>query len=121
MAKTYDLTLTGDVELSKMLQRKSTFDGGRFVKNQTTLLYNEAKRNTPVAPNTKYHRGGMLRRSLKPGAGFVGYTEEYAPHVELGHRTKNGGYVQGQRFLQRSLDRRKDAFGQALKQEVAKK
>lgn len=41
---------------------------------------------------------GELRLSSGATDDEVGYNAEYAPHVEYGHRTKNGGYVQGQRF-----------------------
>ena len=34
----------------------------------------------------------------------MGYTRVYAPHVEYGHRTIDGGFVEGQRFLQRNVE-----------------
>jgi len=65
----------------------------------------DTKANTPVAPNTKWHKGGDLRRSMtfegakKSTGGFeiaVSNNLEYAEHVEYGHRTRGGkGYVPG--------------------------
>lgn len=114
MAETQYLTLDGDDELLRVLKKKSSTDYNKFIRDQTALLYNEAKRNAPVYK-------GPLRNSAKSGDGYVGFTEEYAPHVELGHRLKNGGYVRGQHYLKRALDRRKPAFTQGLREELAKK
>lgn len=36
---------------------------------------------------------GSIRQSVKGGEGEVGYTSEYAPHVEYGHRQNAGQYV----------------------------
>lgn len=36
---------------------------------------------------------GSIRQSVKGGEGEIGYTEEYAPHVEYGHRQNVGQYV----------------------------
>lgn len=36
---------------------------------------------------------GSIRQSVKGGEGEVGYTGEYAPHVEYGHRQNVGQYV----------------------------
>ena len=36
---------------------------------------------------------GSICQSVKGGEGEIGYTEEYAPHVEYGHRQNVGQYV----------------------------
>lgn len=65
----------------------------------------DVRANTPVAKNTKWHKGGTLRRSMtfegvqKTGSGFemsLSNNTEYAGHVEFGHRTRGGkGVVKG--------------------------
>jgi len=53
---------------------------------------------------------GELRLSMKAtpskgtAGGSIGYSKEYAPHVEFGHRTRGGGYVPGQEFLQANAE-----------------
>ena len=47
-------------------------------------------------------------------------TRSYAPHVEYGHRTVNGGYVQGQRFLKRNVDTQRPIFKQDLIDQLKK-
>ena len=36
---------------------------------------------------------GSIRQSVKGGEGEIGYTGEYAPHVEYGHRQNVGQFV----------------------------
>lgn len=47
---------------------------------------------------------GKLINSLTVDGETVGYTADYAPHVEFGHRTRNGGYVEGQYFLKQTVE-----------------
>lgn len=50
--------------------------------------------------------GGNLMRSAtpSPATGEFGYTVEYAPYVEFGHRTRSGGNVPGQHYLQANVN-----------------
>ena len=50
----------------------------------------------------------------------MGYSKDYAPHVEFGHRTRGGGYVPGQHFLQRNVEQEMDNFTKLLEQELKK-
>ena len=52
--------------------------------------------------------------------GEVGYTKEYAPHVEYGHRTRNGGFVQGQHFLKNNVDAQMPIYYKDLKEALKK-
>ncbi len=59
---------------------------------------------------------GSIRQSVKGGEGEIGYTKEYAPHVEYGHRQNVGQYVpklgkrlkapfvEGQHFFSREME-----------------
>ncbi len=75
-------------------------------------LYNNAKgKYTPVGKSTATHKGGQLKRSatMDTENHTFGYTAEYAPHVEFGHRIcrpagHQVGYVEGQNYLQRNIE-----------------
>lgn len=100
-------SIRGDKELISALNNLSKVDYDAVVKLNMTEIYNRGKRpgGTPV-------RTGELRQSLgltqsTDGAYDVGYTKEYAPYVEYGHRTAGGGYVQGRGFLKANVDTQK--------------
>lgn len=57
---------------------------------------------------------GQLRKSSGTYGDEMGYTKEYAPHVEYGHRTKGGGFVPGQHYLQKNVDTQRPIFRQDL-------
>lgn len=50
----------------------------------------------------------------------MGYIKEYAPHVEYGHRTINGGWVPGQRFLKANADAQALIYYQDLLKAIKK-
>lgn len=47
-----------------------------------------------------------------------GYTKHYAPHVEYGHRTVNGGYVPGQYFLKANVETQAEIYIQDVKDAI---
>lgn len=64
-------------------------------------LKNRANQITPI-------KSGDLRKSaFFDGVDTFGYTMEYAPHVEYGHRIVRGGtqvgYVEGRHFLEENV------------------
>ena len=105
------LQTTGLDELEKALARKSAVDFGAVVAKQTAdmLTRAHAEGGTPVD-------AGELRQSSRanPRSGEMGYTVEYAPHVEYGHRTRNGGFVPGQRFLQANVETQRPIYKEDL-------
>lgn len=84
------------------------------IKNMTQI-YNRGKANGGTPVDT-----GELRMSLGQSGDTVGYAKDYAPHVEYGHRTVNGGYVEGQRFLQRNVRAQEPIFRQDLIDQLRK-
>lgn len=84
------------------------------IKNMTQI-YNRGKANGGTPVDT-----GELRLSLGQSGDTVGYAKDYAPHVEYGHRTVNGGYVEGQRFLQRNVKAQEPIFRQDLIDQLRK-
>ena len=101
--------------LSEKLKRLSSVRFDAVVTKNMAQIYNRGKADggTPV-------RTGELRLSLGHSGDTVGYTKGYAPHVEYGHRTVNGGYVQGQRFLKRNVDTQRPIFRQDLIDQLRK-
>ncbi len=105
------LSISGIPELEKELDRLSSVRLEAVVRKQTTQMLNRARQpgGTPVDT-------GELRKSsaASPAEGIMGYTAEYAPHVEYGHRTVSGGYVPGQRFLQANIEAQRPIYREDL-------
>lgn len=84
------------------------------VKDNMRQIYNRGKAGgTPIDT-------GELRLSLGIQGDLVGYAKDYAPHVEYGHRTRNGGYVKGQRYLQKNVEAQRPIFIQDLIKQLQK-
>ena len=49
-----------------------------------------------------------------------GYSKEYAGHVEYGHRTRNGGLVEGQRYLETNKDIQSPIYREDAGKEIEK-
>lgn len=52
-----------------------------------------------ITPRRSGNLVGSLRQEVTDTEGTIGYTVEYAPHVEYGHRAGKSSYVEGQHFL----------------------
>lgn len=78
-------------------------------------IYNRGKSDSGTPVDT-----GELRQSLMKDSESVGYTKDYAPHVEYGHRTVNGGFVPGQYYFKHNVDVQKVIFEADLRSELSK-
>ena len=106
----FNITFSGLPELEAALNRLNSVRFDAIVKKQATEILNRARAGgTPVDT-------GELRNSSGAdlNAGEVGYTAEYAPHVEYGHRTRGGGSVAGQRYLQKNVETQQPIYIQDL-------
>lgn len=104
-----DIKVTGIESLEKKLSKLNTFRFEAVIIKNTTQLYNYMK------PNTPRDTGWLMNNFYaEPKEGIVGYTPEYAPHVEYGHRTINGGYVPGQYFLKKGVDTQREIYKRDL-------
>ena len=105
----------GALELEKKLAGLNAIRLEAVVRKQVVQMLNRARQpgGTPVDT-------GELRKSSSASSDEVGYTAEYAAHVEYGHRTKNGGYVPGQRYLQRVVDQQRPIYRQDLVNAIRK-
>lgn len=118
------ITVSGIPELEAELDRLNAIRWEAVRKEQVTEMLNRARApgGTPVSTEETRPGGphGELRRSLGSSGEEVGYTKEYAPHVEYGHRTANGGYIQGQHFLQDNVEAQRPIYREDLIKAIKK-
>lgn len=137
------IKMEGFEELEEKVQQMSSTRFDAIVKKSLTGMFDRAKGRDPVQGGTPVD-SGQLRLSAKvdfKGAqsmelalndtgglevlmgggntsssfsGEMGYVSDYAPHVEYGHRTKDGGWVSGQRFLENNLNTQRPIYYQDL-------
>lgn len=108
-------------EIDELAQKLLALSRVRFnavVKKQVTQMLNTARSSggsgsTPVDT-------GELRKSSGTYGDVMGYLAEYAPHVEYGHRTVDGGYVPGQHFLRDNVNIQGIIFKQDLLKAIKK-
>lgn len=99
--------------LADELQRLSQLRFDAVIKKNMTQIYNRGKQDGGTPVDT-----GELRISLGHKDDIVGYAKDYAPHVEYGHRTRNGGFVPGQRFLEKNVNTQKPIFYEDLRKQL---
>lgn len=116
----WGLELMGTEALEKKLLQKSALDLQAVQKKQMREIYTRGQRNyyqngaVPGEGGTPYD-SGELRISMSYTGEEVGYTKDYAPHVEYGHRNIGGGFVPGQHFLRRNVDTQAPIYKEDLK------
>lgn len=112
-----NITFSGFRELEAELNRLNSVRFDAVIKKQTTELLNRARAagGTPVDT-------GELRNSSSADLndGVMGYTASYGAHVEYGHRTIDGGFVQGQHFLRDNVETQRQIYRQDLKNAIRK-
>jgi len=108
------IQLRGDDVLARALLEKSQADFGRVgikslleMRNRSVASQNPAQGGTPVDSSE-------LRQSATVSGDEMGYVKDYAPHVEYGHRTRNGGFVPGQYYLKTNVNIQKPIFREDL-------
>lgn len=116
-----EIDFEGMGELENELQRLSSIRLDAVRKKQTLEMFNRAKDSDIPEDGGTPVDSGEMRLSLGniPGE-RVGYTEEYAPHVEYGHRTRNNGYVDGQKFLYRNVEIQEEVYKDDLIKQINK-
>lgn len=112
------VSIKGMEKLEKELQRLNHIRFDAVVQLQANEMVDRATATkNPASGGTPYDTGEMMQSVNKYGKGAdseVGYTKEYAPHVEYGHRTIDGGWVEGQHFLQNNVDIQRPIYRQDL-------
>lgn len=114
-----------DAELQRLQKKLKQMNEIRFdavvAKQAADMVDRAAASHNPDQGGTPYNTGEMLQSINKSGKGIaaeVGYTKEYAPHVEFGHRTVSGGWVPGQHFLQNNVDIQRPIFKRDLQETI---
>lgn len=87
------ITLSGDKELEAVLTKMADINWDPIWSKQGEEMKRKSDAVTP-------YRTGALRRSATYQQGEFGYTVDYADDVNYGHRTRGGGFVSGQHFLE---------------------
>lgn len=104
------VTLVGINVLEAELARLNAVKLEAIQQKQLVKMLNRA-RNRGGSSGTPVDTGELrLSSSVDLNNREMGYTAEYAPHVEYGHRTVNGEYVEGQHFLQANVDRQREIY-----------
>ena len=118
------VTVKGIPALEKELRRLSGLRFDAVIEKQTVEMVDRgSKSHNPAQGGTPYDTGEMIQSIGKSGRGYeeeAGYTKDYAPHVEYGHRTLDGGFVQGQHFLQTNVELQRPIYRNDLLQEIRK-
>lgn len=111
----FSVSLKGMDKLERKLQNMNSIRLDAVQKKQLTQMLNRARQpgGTPVDT-------GELRKSSGVAGDEMGYSEEYAPHVEFGHRTLSGGFVPGQRFLQKNVETQQSIYRDDLLNAIRK-
>lgn len=120
----FKIALEGVEELENRLNQLNSVRWEAVRKKQTAQMLNRARQSggTPVSTEKTRPKEphGELRQSSSSSGEEVGYTKEYGPHVEYGHRTVNGGFVPGQRFLQRNVETQRKIYKKDLLDAIRK-
>ena len=111
------LEVHGVDELSAALRRLSSVRFDAVCEKNIAQVYERGKSEggTPVDSSDLKESLAMTPAGEDSEAG---YSMEYAPHVEYGHRTRGGGYVQGQRFLERNVKKQRAVFKKDLVKQI---
>lgn len=100
--KTFSISIAGMEGLEKTLAGMNSIRWTAVVKKSVTEMFNRAKGTNPQEGGTPVDTG-ELRKSVRKLEDGIAYSAEYAPYVNYGHRTRNGGYVPGQHFATNNL------------------
>lgn len=105
------ISIDGIPKLEKELLRLSRVQFDAVVAKSTAQMLTRARSSGGTPVDT-----GEMRNSSRadPKEGIMGYTVEYAPHVEYGHRTVNGGWVPGQHFLEHNVEVQRPVYREDL-------
>lgn len=118
------MSIDGIPALEKELQRLNSVRFDAVAELQANEMVDRATASkNPAVGGTPYDTGELMQSVNMYGKGAgseVGYTKEYAPHVEYGHRTIGGGFVQGQHFLQKNVDIQRPIYRQDLQNAIKK-
>lgn len=122
MTDDIQMEVTGVENVINRLRRLDNIQWHAIVNKSLDQMSSRAA--TP--PGTPRDTGQLIQsrrvHHTNPGIdpmGMFGYAKHYAPHVEYGHATRNGGYVQGQHFLQRNAEIQRPIYIRDMEQALS--
>lgn len=118
--RNFKITIEDKNGLDQELQRLNSVRFDSVRKKNVAELLNRARKNKNTTLGGTPVDTGELRLSSSSNLHEMGYTKEYAPHVEYGHRTKNGNWVPGQRFLQKNVQIQQEIYVEDLRKAIKK-
>ena len=89
------------------------------IERSLTRMYNRAAQIEFTPVDTGELRNSRSRTSVENGSGEFGYNKEYAKYVEYGRRSRNGKFIQGQRYLFRNVQREGKILAQSIKETLS--
>ena len=120
--KGFTIRWMGEHKLADALIRKSATDFKQLERRNILALRNRAvKSQDPSQGGTPVDSNELrLSATVSPSGDEFGYTTHYAPHVEYGHRTRDGGFEPGQYFLRTNVEIQRPLFRKDLIDEIRK-
>lgn len=114
--------ILGSENLERVLMVKSQADYQRVANRQLTMMFNRAAK----PPGTPKDTGELILSRRKEPVSKIGdswkgafyYTKYYGPFVEFGHRTRGGGYVDGQKYLYNNVEIQKKYYKKDILREL---
>lgn len=112
----------GIEDLAEALKEKSETDYRKVERKNILEMRNRAvSSSSPASGGTPVDTSELrLSASVSSGGDVFGYTKDYAPHVEYGHRLVGGGYVAGQYYLRTNVNIQQPIFRKDLIEEMRK-
>ncbi|MBU5594914.1 hypothetical protein KQI76_07030 [Amphibacillus sp. MSJ-3] len=110
----------GVEDLANALRKKSETDYRKVERKNILEMRNRAVSSSNPSSGGTPVDTSELRLSASVGGDVFGYTKDYAPHVEFGHRLVGGGYVGGQYYLRSNVNIQQPIFKQDLITEMRK-
>lgn len=109
--------------LAEALKRKSESDFKKVERKNLLEMRNRAvSSSNPSSGGTPVDTSELrLSATVSAEGDTFGYSKDYAPHVEFGHRTVGGGYVPGQYYLRTNANIQKSIFKGDLVEEMRKR
>lgn len=101
------ITITGVEEVKNRLTDVARVEWDEIQEKQGAEMKQKSDAIVPVDT-------GALRDSAYYEDGEFGYSVEYAPYVNYGHRTTSGGFVEGRHFLEEVVNEQEEKYRQAV-------
>ena len=114
------LECKGIRELEAVLRRKGNLnlEAVKILSVNNMVARAKDQGHDPGQGGTPYDKGELLQSVFPNLPDEMGYLKDYAPHVEYGHRTLDGGFVEGQFFLRRNVELQGPIYKQDLLDEI---